>query len=109
MYKKIIVVAAASLAPLCADAGKLNLTQDLGGLDIAVAVEPTDNPTAIKIANKSAKDVACTLSYAGADKGPSSTVKIKAGKSDSLRVAVDASDAPRNGNLKCVESTAGSK
>jgi hypothetical protein len=36
------------------------------------------------------------VSYSGADKGPASTVKIKAGKSDSLRVAVDASDAPRN-------------
>ncbi len=109
MYKKMIVVAAASLAPLCADAGKLTLAQDLGGLDLAVVAEPADNPTAIKISNKSAKDVACTLTYTGADKGPASTVKIKAGKSDALRVSVDASDAPRNGNLKCIVAAAGGK
>jgi len=83
---------------------KLDLKQDLGGLDLAVATEaPSDSPSAIAITNNSAVAAACTLTYTGADAGPASTVTIRPGKVGTMRVVVDASNFVRSGNLKCVE------
>ena len=56
MNKKLIVlIIAASLLPAYAIAAKLNLKQDLGGLDLAVVTEDPDSPDAIKIRTTSAR------------------------------------------------------
>ncbi|HXX86711.1 MAG TPA: hypothetical protein VEN29_22365 [Casimicrobiaceae bacterium] len=103
MNKKLIMLMAASLLPACAYAGKLDLKQDLGGLDLTVAMEPGDSPDAIRITNKTTKVVACTLTYGGASPAPASTVTVQPGKSDTVRVTANASNAPSSGNLKCAE------
>ena len=109
MNRKLILVIAASLLPTYASAAKLDLKQDLGGLALVVAMEPPDSPAAIRVTNKSTKVVACSLSYPGADAGMTSTVTVKPGKSDTMRVKVDDSAAPRSANLKCAEKKAASK
>ena len=40
--------------PLLVDLAQLDLKEDLGGLDLAVAMVPPDNPDAIKITNNPA-------------------------------------------------------
>lgn len=95
MRKKLILLIAASLLPTYASAANLDLKQDLGGLNIAVAMEPPISPEAIRVTNKSTKVVACTLSYTGANAGMASTVTIEPGKSDTVRVKVDDSTAPQ--------------
>ena len=103
MHNKLIILIAASLLPAYAYAGKLDLKQDLGGLDLTVAVEPGDSPDALRITNKTTKVVACTLTYGGASPAPPSTLTVQPGKSDTLRVTADTANAPRSGNLKCAE------
>jgi hypothetical protein len=108
MNEKLIVLIAASLLPAYANAAKLDLKQDLGGLDLVVATEPPppSDPVAIRITNKSQVVASCALSYSGADPTMVTTVTIQPGKSDSLRVTVDAANAQRSGNLKCTEKKA---
>ena len=60
MNGKLLAVMVASLVCAHAQAGKLELKQDLGGLDIAVMMQPPDSPEAIKVTNKGARVVACT-------------------------------------------------
>ena len=109
MNIKLILIAA-SLLPAYATAAKLDLKQDLSGLDLAVAtVDRSDSPSAIKIANNSAVVAACTLTYTGADAGPASTVTIRPGRAGTMRVATDVSNSLRSGNLKCVERKVVSK
>lgn len=104
MNKKLIILVAASLLPAYAHAAKLDLKQDLGGLDLTVAMEPPENPEAVRVTNKTTKVVACALTYAGADAGKAgATVTVQPGKSDTLRVIADTAGAPRSGNLKCAE------
>jgi len=103
MSKELIILIVASLLPAYAYAGKLDLKQDLSGLDLTVAVEPVDNPEAIRVTNKTTKVVACTLSYGGASPASPSTVTVQPGKSDTVRVTADTVGAPRTGNLKCAE------
>jgi hypothetical protein len=112
MNKKFIVLIAASLLPAYANAAKLDLKQDLGGLDLVVATEPPppSDPVAIRITNKSKVVASCALSYTGADATMMApTVTIQPGKSDTLRVTADAANAQRSGNLKCTEKKAASK
>jgi hypothetical protein len=109
MYRKLILLTAATLLPAFATAAKLNLTQDLGGLDLTVAMEPLDSPQAIRITNKTTKVVACTGKFTGADAGPPSTVTIQPGKSATVRVLGTYTDTPRSGDLKCQEKKAASK
>ena len=111
MNKKLIVLIVATLLPAYANAAKLDLKQDLGGLDLVVAIEPPPpgDPVAIRITNKSKVVASCALSYAAADAGMASTVTIQPGKSDTLRVTADAANAQRSGNLKCTERKAASK
>ena len=109
MNRKLILVIAASLLPTYVAAAKLDLKQDLAGLDIAVAMEPPYSPEAIRVMNKSTKVVACNLSYPGADAGMASTVTVKPGKSATMRVKVDDSATSRSANLKCTEKKAASK
>ena len=104
MKMKLILLIVATLLPAYAHAATLDLKQDLGGLDIAVVMEPPISPEAVRVTNKSTKVVACTLSYTGANAGIASTVSIAPGKSDTMRVKVDDSNAPRSGNLKCAEA-----
>ena len=109
MKMKLILLIVATLLPAYANAAMLDLKQDLGGLDIAVVMEPPISPEAIRVTNKSTKVVACTLSYTGANAGMASTVTIQPGKSDTMRVKVADSAAPRSGNLKCAEKAASKK
>jgi len=109
MSKKLILLIAANLLPAFAGAQMLDLKQDLGGLDIAVAMEPPYSPEAIRVTNKSTKAIACTLSYPGANAGMASTLTIEPGKSDTMRVKVEDSLAARTANLKCTEAKAASK
>jgi hypothetical protein len=111
MNKKLIVLIAASLLPVYANAAKLDLKQDLGGLDLVVATDPPPpgDPVAIKITNKSQVVATCALSYTGADAGMANTVTIPPGKSDTLRVQADAANAQRSANLKCAEKMAAPK
>ena len=111
MNKNLIVLIAASLLPACANAAKLDLKQDLGGLDLVVAIEPPPpgDPAAIRITNKSQVVASCALSYTGADAGMTNTVTIQPGKSDTVRITADAANAQRSGNLKCTEKKAASK
>jgi hypothetical protein len=109
MHKKLLLIAVVALLPGYATAAKLNLKQDLGGLDLTVAMEPPGDPSAIRITNKSTKLVACSLSYGPAGPGAESTVTVRPGKSDTLRLVVDASDAPRSADLKCAEKQAAKK
>ena len=104
MNRKLIILVAASSLPAYVYGGNLDLKQDLGGLDLTVAMEPPVNPTAIRVTNKTPKVIACTLAYGGADAGtPGGTVIVQPGKSDTVRVDVDTAVAPRSGNLKCAE------
>jgi hypothetical protein len=109
MCKKLMLFIAVGLLPAYANAAKLNLKQDLGGLDLTVAMEPPDSPQAIRITNKTTKVVVCTGSFTGADAGPASTVTIQPGKSDTVRVLGTYTDTPRSGDLKCTEKKAASK
>ena len=109
----MIVLIVATLLPAYANAAKLDLKQDLGGLDLVVAIEPPPptDPEAIRITNKSQVVASCSLSYTGADAGigMGNTVTIQPGKSDTVRVIVDAANAQRSANLKCTEKKAASK
>ena len=107
--KLILLVAAASLLPTYATAAMLDLKQDLGGLNIAVVMDPPYSPEAIRVTNNSTKVVACSLSYTGANAGMASTVTIEPSKSDTMRIKVEDSAAPRSANLKCTETTAAPK
>ena len=105
----ILLFVVANLLPTFATAAMLDLKQDLGGLNIAVAMEPPISPEAIRVTNKSNKVVACSLSYTGANAGIASTVTIEPGKSDTMRVKVEDAAAPRSATLKCAEKNAASK
>jgi len=109
MNKKLILLIAANLLPTYASAQMLDLKQDLGGLDIAVAMEPPYSPEAIRVTNKGTKVIACSLSYPGANAGMASTVTIQPGKSDTMRVKVEDTKAARSANLKCTEEKTASK
>ena len=91
MNKTLILVIAVGLLPAYASAAKLDLKQDLGGLDLAVAIEPPPpgDPVAIMITNKSTQLVACTLSYGGVEAGMASAeVTVQPGKSGTVREPV---------------------
>lgn len=107
---KTLLLVLAIVLPTCASAGKLDLTQDLGGLDLVVTVVPGNgNPDAIHIANKTAKVVTCKGSFTGADAGRTATIAIKPGKSGTMRVPGNYGDTPRSAELKCAEKTAAKK
>ena len=62
---KSLLVLLAILLPAYASAAKLELKRELSGLDIAVAMYPPDNPTAIKVSNKTTLVVTCRGSFTG--------------------------------------------
>src|SRR4051812_30197861 len=81
-----VLLFAAIVLPATAIAGKLELNQDLSGLDLLVSTAPADSPERIKITNKTAKVVSCSGSFTGADKGGKQTVTIQPSKSATMRV-----------------------
>jgi len=103
MNRKLIALVVMGLVPVYAHAGKLDLKQDLGGLDLTVMMDPPDSPEAIKITNKTTKVVACTGAFTGADYGGAKTVTIQPGKADTIRVPGTYTDMPRGAELKCAE------
>jgi hypothetical protein len=100
---KNLVIIATLLVPAYACAGKLDLKQDLSGLDLVVAMSPKNNPSLIKITNKSGKVVACKGDFTGADASSPQTVTIKPGKSAVIRVPGTYTDLPREAHLACME------
>jgi hypothetical protein len=98
-----ILLVASIMVPVFAMAGKLDLKQDLSGLDLAVVMVPADNPDAIKITNNTAKVVACNGDFTGPDAGAPRTVTIQPGKSATVRVPGTYGDTPRSAELKCAE------
>jgi hypothetical protein len=104
-----LLVLAAIVLPAVASAGKLDLKQDLGGLDLAVAMVPNDNPDAIKITNKTSKVVRCSGRFTGTDNAGTRTVTIKPGKSATVRVPGTYSEMQRSAELKCAEKQAAKK
>jgi hypothetical protein len=106
---KSLFVLLTILLPAYASAAKLELKQELSGLDIAVAMVPPDNPTALKISNKTTLVVTCQGSFTGADAGASRTVTIQPGKSGTLAVPGNYADMPRSAELKCAEKQAKKK
>jgi hypothetical protein len=97
------------LAPALASAGKIDLQQELGGLDLAVTMVPPSNPDAIRIANNTTKLVTCTGTFTGADAARTNTVTIKPGKAGTIRVPGNYADMPRAVALKCAEKPAPKK
>jgi hypothetical protein len=53
------------LMPACANAGRLDLAQDLRGLDLSVTLVPSEHPDTIIVENKTAKIVTCSGSFVG--------------------------------------------
>ena len=111
LNKKLIVLIAAGLLPAYANAAKLDLKQDLGGLDLVVAIKPPPpgDPVAIRITNRSKVVASCALNYTGADATMMTATVIQPGESDTLLVTADAANAQRSGKLKCTEKKAASK
>ena len=99
------LVLIAIVVPASANAtGKLELTQDLGGLDLVVAVVPGDtNPDALRITNKTDKVVTCKGTFTGGDAGRTATIAVQPGKSGTMRVPGNYGDLPRSAVLKCAE------
>ena len=106
---KNLLVLLAILLPAYASAAKLELKQELSGLDLEVAMVPPDSPEAIRITNKTAKAVTCVGNFTGADAGPARTITIKPGKYGTVRVPGKYSDMPRSAELKCAETQAKKK
>jgi hypothetical protein len=100
---KNLLVLLTILLSAYASAAKLELKQELSGLDIAVAMVPGD-PNAMKISNKTTLVVTCRGGFTGADAGQSWT-----GKSATLAVPGNYADMPRSAELKCAEKQAKKK
>jgi P pilus assembly chaperone PapD len=109
MYRKLIVLLMTSLLPAYASAGKLNLQQDLGGLDITVTMQPPDSPKTVRISNKTSKVVTCIAYFTDADFGGVKRVTIQPGKSTTVRVAGTYTDMPRSAELLCGERRSSAK
>jgi hypothetical protein len=106
---KAWILLLALLVPAYSNAGKLDLTQDLGGLDLAVTLVPPDNPNAIRIANQTEKVVTCKGRLTGADAGRVSTIAVQPGKSGTMPLPSNRRDMVRSAELKCAEKAAAKK
>lgn len=91
-----------------ASAAKLELKQELSGLDVAVAMVPGD-PNAIRISNKTTLVVTCRGGLTGADAGQSWTITVRPDKYVTLAVPGNYADMPRSAELKCAEKQAKKK
>jgi len=103
MNMKLIVVIAASLLPSCADAGPIDLTQDLGGLDVTVTLAPRDNPEAMRLDNKTLKTISCSAHFTGVDQNRTAKVTVEPGKSSTIRIPRNRGGMPRTAELRCRE------
>ncbi len=105
MKMKLIAGLAAALLPFCAGAGPIELTQDLGGLEVIVTLGPRDNPEAMRIDNKSLKTISCSAHFTGADQNRTVKVTVEPGKSGTIRIPRNRGGMPRSAELKCREKT----
>lgn len=103
MNMKLIAVVAAGLLPSYAGAGPIELTQDLGGLDVTVTLAPRDSPEAMRIDNKTPRTISCSAHFTGADQNRTVKVTIEPGKSGTIRIPGNRGGMPRTGELKCRE------
>jgi hypothetical protein len=103
MNMKLIAVVAAGLLPSYAGAGPIDLTQDLGGLDVTVTLAPRDSPEAMRLDNKSLKTISCSAHFTGADQNRTVKVTVKPGKSGTIRIPPNRGGMPRTAELRCRE------
>ncbi len=109
MNMKLIVALAATLLPLYAGAGPIDLTQDLAGLDVTVTLAPRSNPEAMRIDNNTLKAIVCSAHFTGADQNRTAKLTIKPGKSGTIRIPPNRGGMPRSAELKCREKVPDSK
>ena len=109
MNGKLIVLLTTCLLPAYASAGKLDLQQDLGGLDLTVVMQPPDSPKTIRISNKTSKVAACIAYFTGADYGGTKSATIQPGKSITVRVPAAHTDKARSAELMCGEKRPAAK
>lgn len=103
MNIRLIAVVAASMLPSYAGAGPIDLTKDLGGLDVAVVLVPRDNPDGMRIDNNSDKTISCSANFTGADQNRTVRVTVEPGKSATVRVPHKRGGMTRTAELKCRE------
>ena len=103
MNLKLIAALAASLLPFYAVAGPIDLTQDLGGLDVTVTLAPRSNPEVMRIDNKTLKSISCSAHFTGADQNRTAKLTIQPGKSGTIRIPPNRGGMPRSAELKCRE------
>jgi len=103
MNRKLIAALAASLLPIHAVAGPIDLTQDLGGLDVSVILAPRSSPEVMRIDNKTLKTISCSAHFTGADQNRTAKLTIAPGKSGTIRIPPNRGGMPRSAVLKCRE------
>ena len=106
MNIKLITLLAASLMPSLAGAGPIELTQDLGGLDVTVTLAPMSSPEAMRIDNNTPATIKCSAHFTGADQNRTETLTIGPGKSGTIRIPRNRGGMPRGAELKCREKAA---
>jgi hypothetical protein len=109
MKLKLISLVALGLLPSYAGAGPIDLTQDLGGLDVDVILAPRDSPEAMRLDNKSLKTITCSAHFTGADQNRTVKVTIEPGKSGTIRIPPNRGNMPRSAELTCREKVPDSK
>jgi hypothetical protein len=107
MNMKLIALFAASLLPSYALAGPIDLTQDLGGLDVTVSLAPRSNPEVLRIDNETLKTIVCSAQFTGADQNRNLKLTIKPGKSGTVGIPRNRGGMPRSAELKCREKAPG--
>jgi hypothetical protein len=103
MNIRLIALVAAALLPCHAGAGPIDLTQDLGGLDVTVTLSPRDNPEAMRIDNKTQTAISCRANFTGLDQNRTVTVTAEPGKSATIRIPRNRGGMPRTAELRCRE------
>jgi hypothetical protein len=103
MSARLIALIVAGMLPACAFAGSIDLEQDLGGLDVIVALVPPGDPDAMKIDNRTPKTIVCSANFTGADQNRTVRVTVEPGKSATIRIPGNRGNMPRAAELKCEE------
>lgn len=102
---RLVLLVATIMLSANATAAKLDLKQDLSGLDLTITPIPADNPDAIRITNNTAKVVTCSGNFTGNDAEPPKKVTIQPGKRATVRVRGNYADMPRSAEITCTEAT----
>ena len=107
--RKALLVLGSVLIAASANAGTVQLKQNLNGLDLSVVMVPPDDPELIYLKNKTNKLVVCTGNFTGADATLGVTATIKPGKSTTARIPGTYTDLPRTAVLTCQEKKPSTK